>query len=117
MGKCQSMGGDCMCWVRRRWHRARFGILLIVIGLLWFGQRAGWLPSQIFDPLVLLTLGLWMIATSYFHRRQAHPILFASSLSRCGSQFRPDGDEATPQDQAAADKMLRPEGLSEQNYP
>jgi len=33
------------------------------------------------------------------------------------SQIRPDGDEATCQDQAAADKMLRPEGLSEQNHP
>jgi len=40
-----------------------------------------------------------------------------SPLSCCGSQFRPDGHEATRQDQAAADKMLRPEGLSEQNHP
>jgi hypothetical protein len=42
--------------------------------------------------------------------------LHASPLSCCGSQFRPDGDEAARQDQAAADKMLRPEGLSEQNH-
>jgi hypothetical protein len=62
-----------MCWTRKRRHRARFGILLIVIGLLWFGQRAGWVPSGIFGPLVLLTLGLWMIATSYFHKQQAPP--------------------------------------------
>ena len=39
-----------------------------------------------------------------------------SPLSCCGCQFRPDGDKATQQDQAAADKMLRPEGLSEQNH-
>ena len=42
MGEHKSMGGDCMCWSRKRGHRGRFGILLIVIGLLWIGQRAGW---------------------------------------------------------------------------
>ena len=73
MDEHNSMGGDCMCWVRKRWHRARIGILLIVIGLLWFAQRAGWFPQGIFGPLVLLTLGVWMIATSYFHKRQAPP--------------------------------------------
>jgi len=62
-----------MCWSRKRWHRARFGILLIVIGLLWFGQRAGWFPLGFFGPLVLLTLGLWMTATSYLQKRQAPP--------------------------------------------
>jgi len=102
-----------MSWARKRWHRGRFSILLIVIGLLWFGQRAGWFPLEIFGPLVLLTLGVWMIATSYIHKRQGSPFLHASPLSCCGSQFRPDGDEATCQDQAAADKMLRPEGLPE----
>jgi len=71
MDEYKSMGGDCMSWGRKRCHRGRFGILLIVIGLLWFAQRAGWFPSEIFGPLVLLTLGLWMIATSYFHKRQA----------------------------------------------
>ncbi len=65
------MGGDCMCWTRKRWHRGRFGILLIVIGALWFGQRAGWVPLGIFGPLVLLTFGGWMIVASYFHQRQA----------------------------------------------
>jgi|GEM_PF-1286876 len=113
MDEYKSMGGDCMFWARKRWHRARFGILLIVIGLLWFAQRAGWFPLEIFGPLVLLTLGVWMIATSYFHKRQGSPPHPASPLSCCGSQFRPDGYEATCQDQATADKMLRPEGLSE----
>jgi hypothetical protein len=68
MGKYESMGDDCMSWVRKRYSRPRFGILLIVIGLLWFAQRVGGLPSGIFGPLVLLTLGVWMIATSYFHK-------------------------------------------------
>jgi len=39
MDEYKSMGGDCMSWARKRGHRARFGILLIVIGLLWFAQR------------------------------------------------------------------------------
>ena len=62
-----------MCWTRKRCHRARFGILFIVIGLLWSAQRAGWVPLEIFGPLVLLTFGVWIIATSYFHKRQAPP--------------------------------------------
>jgi hypothetical protein len=62
-----------MSCVRKRCHRAGFGILLIVIGLLWFGQRAGWFPLEIFGPLALLTLGVWMIATSYLQKRQAPP--------------------------------------------
>jgi hypothetical protein len=62
-----------MCWTRKRCQRGRFGILLIVIGPLWFAQRAGWVPLEIFGPLVLLTLGVWMIATSYFHKQQTPP--------------------------------------------
>jgi hypothetical protein len=71
MGEYKSMGGDCMSWARKRCRRGRFGFLLIVIGLLWFGQRAGWFPPEIFGPLVLLTLGVWMIVTSYLQKRQA----------------------------------------------
>ena len=56
---------------QKKIHRARFGILLIVIGVLWLAQRAGWFPSEVFGPIVLLTLGLWMTATSYSHKWQA----------------------------------------------
>ena len=73
MDEYASKGGDCMCWTRKSRHSARFGMLLIVIGLLWFGQRAGWVPLEIFGPLVLLTLGVWMIVTSYLQKRQAPP--------------------------------------------
>jgi hypothetical protein len=57
-----------MCCIRKRWHRGKFGILLIVIGLLWFAQRAVWFPPEIFCPLVLLTLGVWMIVTSHLKK-------------------------------------------------
>jgi uncharacterized protein (DUF3820 family) len=73
MNEYKSMGADCMSWARKRRHRARFGVLLIVVGLLWFAQRAGWFPSGIFGPLVLLTLGSWLIAAEYFHKRQIPP--------------------------------------------
>jgi len=73
MDEYRSMGGDRMCENRKRGHRGRFGVLLIVIGLLWSAQRAGWFPSEIFGPLTLLTLGVWMIATSYLQKRQAPP--------------------------------------------
>ena len=73
MDEYKSMGGDCMCWAEKRWHRARFGILLIVIGLLWFVQKAGWFPSGIFGPLILLIFGVCLIATSYLYKREARP--------------------------------------------
>jgi len=72
MDEYKSMGGDSVCCTRERWHRARFGILLIVIGLLWFAQKAGWFPSEIFGPSILLALGLWIIVTSHFQKRQTH---------------------------------------------
>jgi hypothetical protein len=62
-----------MCCSRRRWHRAKFGVLLIVIGFLWLGERAGWVPLEIFGPLVLLTLGVWVIATSDLQKRHDLP--------------------------------------------
>jgi hypothetical protein len=73
MDEYKIMESDCMSWVRKRYSRARFGVLLIVIGMLWFAQRAGWFPSGIFGLLVLLTIGVWMIVTSYLHKRQAPP--------------------------------------------
>jgi hypothetical protein len=79
------MGGDYVCCIERRWHRARFAVLLIVVGLLWLAQRAGWPPLGIFGPFVLLALGLWMIVTSRFQKRQAPPSLLVSPLPRCGS--------------------------------
>jgi len=48
--------------------------------------------------------------------KSLNALLLVSPLSCCGSQFRPDGDEATHQDQAAADKMLRHKGFSKQNH-
>lgn len=42
MGGCESMEGDCMPQVRKRYSRARFSILPIVIGLLRFAQRGEW---------------------------------------------------------------------------
>jgi putative Mn2+ efflux pump MntP len=76
-----------MCHTNKRYSRARFGILLIVIGLLWFAQRAGWFPLEIFGPLVLLTLGIWMIATSYIQKRQA------STQSRTNNNVLANRDE------------------------
>ena len=64
MDEYKSMGGDCMSWVRKRCHRGRFGILLIVIGLLWFAQRAGWFPSEIFGPIS--PINSWSMDDRYF---------------------------------------------------
>lgn len=48
--------------------KLRFGILLIIIGLLWFGKKTGWFESDIFGPLVMLATGIWFIFTYFVNR-------------------------------------------------
>jgi hypothetical protein len=48
--------------------KLRFGILLIIIGLLWFGKTIGWFASDIFGPLVMLATGIWFIFTYFVNR-------------------------------------------------
>jgi hypothetical protein len=49
----------------------RSGILLIILGVLWFGQRIGWVPSIILGPLVLVIIGAWVAFTSSIDKRVA----------------------------------------------
>jgi hypothetical protein len=41
--------------------RLPVALLLVIIGLLWFANKIGWLASDIFGPLLVLTLGIWFI--------------------------------------------------------
>ena len=58
---------------KKRCGGTRLGILLIIIGLLWFGQRIGWVPSIILGPLVLVIIGAWVAFTSSMYRREVPP--------------------------------------------
>jgi hypothetical protein len=45
-----------------------FGILFIIIGLLWFAQNAGLFPSNFFGPLVMVMVGIWFIVIYFVNR-------------------------------------------------
>ncbi len=48
--------------------RLRLGILLILIGLIWFCKIAGIFASDFFGPLVMLAIGIWFIFTYFTNR-------------------------------------------------
>ena len=58
---------------KKRCRGTRLGILLIIVGLLWLGQRIRWVPSIILGPLVLVIIGAWVTFTSSIHKREASP--------------------------------------------
>jgi hypothetical protein len=58
----------CSPWMHRRnpGQKMKIGILLVVIGLLWLGARAGlldfsWLKAIYFWPTAFILLGAWMV--------------------------------------------------------
>lgn len=58
---------------KKRCGGARLGILLIILGLLWFGQRIGWIPSTMLGPLVLVIIGVWVVFTFSIDKRKVLP--------------------------------------------
>jgi hypothetical protein len=58
--------------------RIRFGILLLLIGLIWYGSRIGWidfawLRTVHFWPLVVIMIGGWLIYRGLSTRRTTKP--------------------------------------------
>ncbi len=58
----------CRAWTHERSpaRKKKIGILLVTIGLIWLGARAGlldfsWLQAVYFWPAVLILLGAWMV--------------------------------------------------------
>jgi hypothetical protein len=52
----------------------RFGILLIVIGLFWYGIKVEWFPTQwvnarVFAPVVLMLVGVWILIGSILRKK------------------------------------------------
>jgi hypothetical protein len=65
----KNIGNLCCGPWSRQGHPARkrrFGILLVIIGLIWLGARLGllnfsWLQTVPFWPTALILLGVWMV--------------------------------------------------------
>jgi hypothetical protein len=58
----------CRAWTHQGnpARKKKIGILLVTIGLIWLGARAGlldfsWLQAVYFWPAVLILLGAWMV--------------------------------------------------------
>lgn len=56
---------DCWNWcaggdAKKRRGGAGFGVLLIVAGLLWLGDTAGWFRSEYVWPVAIVAFGLWI---------------------------------------------------------
>lgn len=56
---------DCWNWcaggdAKERRGGAGFGVLLIVAGLLWLGDTAGWFRSEYVWPVAIVAFGLWI---------------------------------------------------------
>lgn len=59
--------GDRKCQRERR-RRVGFGVLLILIGLLWLMAYAGWVQGDLFCPLTMILVGLWICIPSIWPR-------------------------------------------------
>lgn len=64
----------CRSWCKTRNSRLRFGVLLVIVGLVWFGARMGFLPvewfhSELFWPGVVVMVGSWIVFKSLIRRK------------------------------------------------
>ena len=61
-------GKDDQKCQRERSRRMRFGVLLILIGLLWLSALAGWIAGDLFCPFTMILIGLWICIPSAWLR-------------------------------------------------
>ena len=61
-------GADNRKCKRTKHHRIRLGVLLILIGLLWLSTLAGWIAGNLFCPLTMILIGLWICIPSVWPR-------------------------------------------------
>lgn len=64
----------CRSWCSRGNSGVRFGVLLVVIGLVWLGARMGFLPvewfhSELFWPGVFVFFGFGIILKALIRRK------------------------------------------------
>ena len=71
----KAVHGDCACWKPEVWRahrgrRMRFGILLVLMGLVWLGSRAGWFDHALVGPLMVVLAGAWLVGVSMVKRHR-----------------------------------------------
>ncbi len=74
MDQMKEQRKDYCCDWRRWWYaekrrRSRIGIFLVIIGGLWLGAKLGLFNPTIFWPLIFITTGTWLIASSVLRRK------------------------------------------------
>ena len=73
--KTRAAVGDCTCWTPEVWRthrgrRIRFAILLVLMGLVWLGSRAGWFDHALLGPLMVTLVGAWLVVVAMVKRRR-----------------------------------------------
>jgi len=58
-------------WYGERRRKARIGIFLIIIGVLWMGAKLGFFNPAIFWPLAFITMGTWLIVSSVLRDKKS----------------------------------------------
>ena len=64
----------CGSWSSDRNSSIGFGVLLVIIGLVWLGAKTGYIPmewfhSEFFWPVVFILLGSWMVIKSVIRKK------------------------------------------------
>ncbi|PKN35964.1 MAG: hypothetical protein CVU61_00230 [Deltaproteobacteria bacterium HGW-Deltaproteobacteria-19] len=89
---CFSVTGDRAD--HREWcRRSRLGILFIIIGTLWLMAGVGWIAGDLFCPLMLIVVGLWICITSVMSKNKN--VLQGTILTGIKKSDHPTGKEAT----------------------
>lgn len=66
------------CWnwcagSKKRHSGLLFGTLLIIIGIIWLGKKAGWFYFSLWPyipPVILTIIGIWMLSGSLIKGRR-----------------------------------------------
>jgi hypothetical protein len=48
----------------------RLGILLVLMGLVWAGSRAGWFDHTFLGPMMVMLVGAWLVGVTVVKRRR-----------------------------------------------
>jgi hypothetical protein len=64
----------CKSWCANRNSSIRFGVLLVIIGLIWLGAKTGFLPvewfhSELFWPSVVIFFGSWITLKNIIRKK------------------------------------------------
>jgi hypothetical protein len=67
---------ECWNWCavsKKRHSKLLFGTVLIIIGIIWFGKKAGWFYFSLWPyiaPVIVTIIGIWIVSGYLMKRRR-----------------------------------------------